>query len=91
MTCVYILEAHHIKDFKIFLKFNTGESGEVDLKDIVYKYKIAASLRDSIAFSKFHLDSWPTLAWKCGFDIAPESLYFMVTGKTEIETTAVAG
>ncbi|MCK5720740.1 MAG: DUF2442 domain-containing protein [Thiomargarita sp.] len=82
MNSVYLLEARYIKDFKIFLKFNTGEAGELDLKDIIYKYKIAAPLRDYIAFSEFYLDSWPTLAWKCGFDIAPESLYFMVTGKT---------
>ena len=83
MECIYISEAHYIKDFKIFLKFNTGESGEVDLKDIVYSYRIAQPLRDPVRFSKFYLDSWPTLAWDCGFDVAPESLYFKVTGKTQ--------
>ena len=86
MECIYISEAHYIKDFKIFLKFNTGESGEVDLKDTVYKYRIAEPLRDPVRFSKFYLDSWPTLAWNCGFDIAPESLYFKVTGKAEMKT-----
>jgi hypothetical protein len=86
MECVYLLEARYIKDFKIFLKFNTKESGEVDLKDIVYEYKVATALRDPIVFSNFYLDSWPTLAWECGFDIAPESLYIMVTGKTKIES-----
>jgi len=30
---------------------------------------------------EFFLDSWPTLAWECGFDISPESLYLRVTGK----------
>ena len=86
MECIYVLEANYIKDFKIFLKFNTGESGEVDLKDTVYKYRIAEPLRDPVRFSKFYLDSWPTLAWNCGFDIAPESLYFKVTGKAEMNT-----
>jgi len=90
MSCVYLLEAHYIKDFKIFLKFNTGESGEVDFKDIIYQYEIAAPLRNSANFSEFYLDSWPTLAWKCGFDIAPESLYFMLTKKTEIQTSQLA-
>jgi len=28
------MEAVYIKDFKIFLKFNTKESGEVDLKAV---------------------------------------------------------
>jgi hypothetical protein len=89
MGFIYLLEARYIKDFKIFLKFNTGEAGEVDLKKTIFKYKIAESLRDPEAFSKFHLDSWPTLAWECGFDIAPESLYFMATGKSKIKSTSV--
>ena len=36
-------------------------------------------------FSNFYLDSWSTLAWKCGFDLSPESLYFMVIGKALVE------
>lgn len=80
MNCIYLLEARYIKDFKIFLKFSTGESGEVDLKETIFKHKIAAPLRDLKTFSKFYLDSWPTLAWECGFDVAPETLYFLVTG-----------
>lgn len=64
------------------MRFNTGESGEVDLKEVVQKYKAAEPIRGKDNFSNFYLDSWPTLAWKCGFDIAPESLYFMVTGKS---------
>ncbi len=75
MKCVYLKEAKHVKDYKIFLRFNDGKSGEVDLRDTVYKYDIATPLREISNFSKFHLDSWPTLAWDCGFDIAPETLY----------------
>ncbi len=75
MNCVYLLEANYKEEFKVFLKFNTGLSGEVDLKDIIYKYEKANSLRDCKKFTDFYLDSWPTLAWDCGFDIAPETLY----------------
>mgnify|MGYP006426306593 FL=1 len=90
MQCVYLQEAKYIGEFRIFLKFSTGESGEVDLKKTIFTYEKAIPLRDPVAFSKFYLDSWPTLAWECGFDIAPESLYFMVTGKKEAEATTVA-
>ena len=83
MDCIYLTEARYIKDFKVFLKFNDGKSNEVDLKDIVYKYDIANPLRDLKTFSKFYLDSWPTLAWKCGFDIAPETLYEKCKQKTD--------
>ena len=73
--CVYLTEAKYRGDFRVFLVFNDGRSGEVDLKDILYKHAAAAPLRRPEAFAQFHLDSWPTLAWDCGFDVAPETLY----------------
>nr|VFJ42654.1 MAG: Protein of unknown function (DUF2442) [Candidatus Kentron sp. FW] len=82
MKCIAVLEARYVQDFRIFLRFNTGESGQIDLRDVVQEYPIAEPLRDPVRFSQFYLDSWPTLAWDCGFNIAPESLYFRVTGRT---------
>jgi len=41
MECISIVKARYVKDYQIFLKFNTGETGEVDLRDLVYKYPIA--------------------------------------------------
>lgn len=75
MQCVYLKEARYLGDFRVFLKFNDGKSGEVDLRETVYKHSAASTLREPKAFAKFHLDSWPTLVWDCGFDIAPETLY----------------
>jgi hypothetical protein len=77
--CVYLLNAKYINGFKVFVRFNTGEAGEIDLSDIIQKYEIAAPLRNPKIFSDFYLDSWPTLAWKCGFDIAPEALLRRLT------------
>jgi len=81
MDCVSVSEARYLKDYRVYIKFNTGESGEVDLRDVVYKHAVAAPLRDPELFARFHLDGWPTLAWDCGFDVAPESLYRRATGK----------
>jgi len=75
MDCVYLTDASYIKDFRVLLTFNTGESGDVDLKEVVFRNEAAVSLRDPAVFSEFYLDSWPTLAWTCGFDVAPEALY----------------
>jgi len=86
MKCISVAEARYIKDYQIVLKFNTGETGEVDLRDLVYKYAIAEPLRNPEAFSHFYLDSWPTLAWDCGFDVDPEALYFRATGKSQWAT-----
>jgi hypothetical protein len=77
--CISISEAKYIGEYRISLRFNTGECGIVDLEDLVYAYPIAKPLRDLARFANFHLDSWPTLAWDCGFD--PESLYERATGK----------
>ena len=38
MKCISIVDARYVKDYQIVLKFNTGETGEVDLRDLVYKY-----------------------------------------------------
>ncbi|MCW5200887.1 DUF2442 domain-containing protein [Desulfobulbus sp. F4] len=78
--CVYLLEAKYLDGFRVFVRFNTGEAGEVDLHDLIFKYKAAASLQTPQSFAAFYLDSWPTLAWKCGFDIAPETLLARLTG-----------
>lgn len=76
---VYLTKAVYRGDYVVYVEFNTGESGEIDLQDIVYRYKQAEPLQNTEYFSRFYLDSWPTLAWECGFDIAPESLYRRLT------------
>ena len=80
MKCISISESKYVKDYQIFLKFNNGETGEVDLRDLVFKYSIAEPLRNTEAFSQFYLDSWPTLALNFGFDVDPESVYFRAMG-----------
>ena len=75
MNCVYLNNAKYLGGYKFRLQFNDGLEGEIDLKSIIDKYKQATPLKDTKEISKFYLDSWPTLAWECGFDIAPETLY----------------
>lgn len=78
---VSVAEARHVDGYRIWLRFNTQETGVVDLGDMIAATASAAALRDPAAFAAFHLDGWPTLAWDCGFDVAPEALYEMATGK----------
>ncbi|MDO9243167.1 MAG: DUF2442 domain-containing protein [Rhodocyclaceae bacterium] len=78
---IQVVDARYLDHFRIWLRFNTGEEGVVDLADVVEKYSAAKPLRDPVVFANFHLDEWPTLAWPCGFDFSPESLYERATGK----------
>lgn len=78
---ISIEHARHIDGHRIWVQFNTGEAGETDLSDLVWKYPAAAPLRDPVQFALFRLDTWPTLVWDCGFDVSPETLYERVTGR----------
>ncbi|MBF0147384.1 MAG: DUF2442 domain-containing protein [Magnetococcales bacterium] len=57
-------------------------SGVADLAKLVHSTPNAAPLRNLEEFRRVFLDEWPTLAWPCGFDLAPEYAYRLVTGKT---------
>ena len=83
MECVSINKAQYVRDYIIFIECSDGVSGEVDLKEIVYQHDIAKPLRDVSCFKAFYLDGWPTLAWRCGFDIAPEALHAMCKAQHE--------
>jgi hypothetical protein len=78
---VRLVRARHAGDFRVELAFDSGEEAVVDLHDAVFSFPAAAPLRTPEAFARFHLDGWPTLAWDCGFDLAPEYLYELATGK----------
>jgi hypothetical protein len=78
MICVK--RAHHVGDYLIDIEFSDGVSGIIDLRDTVSRYEAAAEIRDPMKFADFHLDEWPTLIWQCGFDLAPEYLYELLTG-----------
>jgi hypothetical protein len=78
MICVK--RAHHVGDYLIDIEFSDGVSGIIDLRDTVSRYEAAAEVRDPRKFADFHLDEWPTLIWQCGFDLAPEYLYELLTG-----------
>jgi hypothetical protein len=81
----YLTDAKHKGGFQFWVQFNTGEEGEIDLEKILknapgdmgeYFKKHPEAVQD------FYLDPWPTLSWKCGFDIAPERLYEVLICKS---------
>jgi len=68
-----VVEARHIYDYTIWLRFADGVEGDVDLSDLCDR-KWFENLRDIEFFKQFSLDG-ETLVWPNGEDIAPESLY----------------
>ena len=73
---VSVVNAKLIKDFKLHILFDNGESGIVDLENVILSdtRKIFEPLKDKYYFKNFILDSW-TVVWPNDFGFAPEFLY----------------
>jgi len=78
---ICIKEARYIDGYRIAVVFNTGESAIIDFRRFIESTPWAKPLADHNAFQAFYLDEWPTLAWRCGVDIAPETVYELATGQ----------
>jgi len=75
---VKVVEALHVNDYVIWLRFSDGTEGEVDLRDELYG-EVFEPLKDLDVFKTFFVNpEWGTIAWPNGADLAPEFLYSAV-------------
>jgi hypothetical protein len=75
---IEVTDAKYLKDYVIWLRFNDGSQGEVDLKDEL-SGEVFEPLNDPEVFKNFTLNpEWKTIAWPNGADFAPEFLYSML-------------
>ena len=71
----HVVEARYLGDYKVWLEFNDGRKGVVDLADELHGEELEA-LRDRDLFARFYLDyGLASIAWLEGHDFAPEFLY----------------
>ena len=71
----HVIDARYLGDYKVWLEFNDGRKGVVDLSDDLYGENFE-SLRDRLRFAEFYLDyGLATIAWDHGADFAPDYLY----------------
>jgi hypothetical protein len=72
---LHVTEAKYLHDYVIWIKFNDGTEGEVDLKDELYG-EVFEPLKDIEKFKSFKVDPvLGTIVWDSGVDLAPEFLY----------------
>jgi len=72
---LHVKEAKYLHDYVIWLRFNDGAEGMVDLKEELYG-EVFEPLRDMERFKSFKVDpDLETIAWENGADLAPEFLY----------------
>jgi hypothetical protein len=71
---LHVTEAKYLRDYVIWLRFNDGAEGEVDL-EAELEGEVFGPLRDLEQFKKFRVDpELDTVVWDNGADLAPEFL-----------------
>ncbi len=72
---LHVKEAKYLHDYVIWLRFNDGAEGEVNLKDELYG-EVFELLKNLEKFKSFRVDpTLETIVWENGADLAPEFLY----------------
>lgn len=72
---IHVKEAKYLHDYVLWLRFNDGAKGEVDLADEL-DGEIFEPLKNPDNFKDFIVDpDLETVVWKNGADMAPEFLY----------------
>ena len=72
---LHVKEAEYLHNYVIWLRFNDGSSGEVDLENELYG-TMFEPLKDIELFKSFKVDPiLDTIVWENGADLAPEFLY----------------
>jgi len=71
---LHVTEARYVRDYVIWMRFNDGAEGEVDLSGEL-EGEVFESLRDVKKFKSFKVDpELDTIVWENGADLAPEFL-----------------
>ncbi len=76
---VGVVEVKLLSEYKLFLRFEDGRSGEVDISQIIPFKGIFAKLADKDFFSRVKVNpDVGTICWENGADISPCTLYKML-------------
>ncbi len=72
---LHVVEVKYLRDYVIWVRFNDGAAGEVDLS-VELEGEIFGPLKDLALFKTVKVDPFlQTILWDNGADLAPEFLY----------------
>lgn len=72
----HLLQAACLREFKVYLEFDDGTKGVIDLEDKAKRGGVFEPLHDTRYFRQLRLDKeLGTICWPNGADLAPEFLY----------------
>ncbi len=75
MRILHVTDVKYLRDYVIWVKFNDGIEGEVDLSAEL-EGEVFGPLQDKMLFKTIKVDPlMQTVVWDNGADLAPEFLY----------------
>ena len=78
-----IIEVQHLSSYKIYLRFEDGVEGELDLSAFISFDGIFEPLKSPSEFAKVTVHpELGTIVWPNGADLDPDVLYSKLTGKS---------
>jgi len=79
---VDVVEVRPADGHRLFVRFQDGVQGEIDLEQMVRFEGIFEPLRDPARFAEVRVDAeLGTVCWPNGADLDPDVLYAKLTGK----------
>lgn len=79
-----IVELKILDNYRLWLKFNDGSEGEIDLSDYLNK-GVFTKWKDVNFFKSVEIGESGELNWNNEIDLCPDSLYMKISGKTPEE------
>ena len=82
MPC--LLEVKAQENHQLWLRYDDGAQGAIDLSDIIGQ-GVFASLEEDAAFAKVHVGANGQIAWSPDQELCPDAMYLRLTGKSPDE------
>ena len=77
-----IVEARHLGGYRLWLRFEDGVQGEIDLAELIQFEGVFVALRDPARVAEVSVHpELGCLHWPNGADLDPDVLYAKVSGK----------
>ena len=78
------MEVKPLDNFRIWLRYDDGTEGEVDLSNVAGR-GVFGAWNDRTFFEAVRLGSHGAIEWGANIDICPDAMYLQLTGKSPEE------
>lgn len=78
------IEVKALPNFRIWLRYDDGTEGDVDLSDVAGR-GVFKAWDDLAFFNSVQLGSHGAIEWGTAIDICPDAMYLRLTGKSPEE------